>query len=285
MSLQISARQRDMLAAMGLPMHGWLALREVAVPSLTPGAAPAALLVNTMDPAVRGMPLGAIKREAVAGRDAAADLPLKLDENGVAASQAAIKVDASVGRSADASAPARSPASPQARSFAPTLWSWAGQRAEQAGASAILLLLEGEGGSASQVDAPSFPLQGESQELLGNILQALAWPQQQIFIASVSPDLLADPSLAQAWQAQIQAWQPGAVLLLGRKACQQVLVLPVDVQTGGLSALREQAFMVAQRPARVSYPLGYLLRNPQAKAKAWQDWLGLTWAIEPTAAI
>jgi hypothetical protein len=29
--------------------------------------------------------------------------------------------------------------------------------------------------------------------------------------------------------------------------------------------------------ARVSYPLDYLLRKPEAKAGAWQDWLAAKW--------
>jgi uracil-DNA glycosylase len=77
---------------------------------------------------------------------------------------------------------------------------------------------------------------------------------------------------------QIALWQPALALVLGRNASRAAL--GVQLQTASLSALRGQTFDMASVAARVSYPLEYLLRKPDAKASAWQDWLALKWQWE-----
>lgn len=267
MSLALSARQRDMLACMGLPMQGWPVQTKESQNTAAPKPAvanqvetEAALLVDTMNPAVRSMRLGMVKSGGAtalppekAAATPAAITPAISAKNGVDAASAAIENTAE--------APTMPPASP-------VLWSVTGERAAQMGAQGYLLVCE------SPIGTDDFPYTGEALALLQNILQALALAPAQLFVSALPASSDSSFSSAQ-WQQQIAAWQPGGVLLLGRSVCRQVLA--ASVASTGLSALREQALQIAGIPARVSYPLDYLLRTPQAKAKAWQDWLALTW--------
>ena len=58
MSLALSARHRDMLACMGLPMQGWLVAEATAAPTTAPAQT---LVVDTMNPAIRSLRLADLK--------------------------------------------------------------------------------------------------------------------------------------------------------------------------------------------------------------------------------
>ena len=122
---------------------------------------------------------------------------------------------------------------------------------------------------------PGFPLGADEQALLANILSALGQTDQDLLLA-VLPPTAAD---TKAVQTQLQAWQPAWLMLLGRQASRAALGEQTQTQSqaGSLSALRGQPFQLAGIAAWVSYPLGYLLRKPEAKAGAWQDWLAAQW--------
>jgi hypothetical protein len=262
MPLRISARQRDMLGYMGLPMHGWQANTDtdtktdaqppISTKERVAQTAPQALLVDTMDPAVRRMRLGAVRREVANFSEEEAKTPRN-------AAQGAIE---NVVFNPTISAQ-------------PRLWTLQGELTDRAGVQALLLVCE------SSAEADDFPLDETALALLRNILQALAWPVAQVVLTALpNTETLETVETTEAlgpahWQAHVATWQPAAVLLLGRSACRQVLNVPQDV---GLGSLREQNFTLAGKLVRASYPLSYLLRNPSAKSKAWHDWLALKWA-------
>ena len=58
MSPALSARHRDMLAWMGLPMQGWLVAEATAAPTTAPAQT---LVVDTMNPAIRSLRLADLK--------------------------------------------------------------------------------------------------------------------------------------------------------------------------------------------------------------------------------
>lgn len=276
MSLLLSARQRDMLSFMGLPMQGWpLEDQTPTTPAIAGEAAPSAmadlgqsaprLLVDTMDPAVRKLSLRALK--AGGGADGAVDGAVD-GADAIAASVPAISPELDQPKTEVA----LSPQDASSVVWPPALWSLDGQCLTQLHGAQVLLLCEAEHGGAD------FPLDAEASALLRNILQALDWPVEHWAIAAVHGQAAQDEAQLQArWLAQLRQWQPQALLLLGRYVCQHVL--PGQAQAQGLNAMRGQTHYLAGLPARVSYPLRYLLRNPQAKAKAWQDWLQLRWAL------
>lgn len=234
--LQLDARQRDILAFMRLPMLGWP--------------------VHTPTPVAR-QPLSAEK------------ISIETPDSGLNAAPAALKNIAT-----PTTLPTK-PARPSSQITPPTaatshalqLWALDGTEstATPALAGKLLLLIEG------QPEQNALPISADAQALLHNILAALQCPPDRLALCALP---LAQPQ-ADAYVAQIAAWQPAAALVLGRNA--SAAVLGTALQSGGLSALRGQVFDIAGIYASVSYPLDYLLRKPEAKASAWQDWLAAKW--------
>ncbi len=249
MSLALDTRQRDMLAFMGLPMQGW----PVAKP-IPAAAADTALLLDTMNPAVRSRRLGDFKNA-----DKEEKISIKMPESGVKPAWAAPKNEVKT-TTADSL----------------SLWSLQGTAISSADAAQkLLLLLECDAG---QTD---FPLATDALALLHNILAAAQWPTQAVVLGAIPPASAQPHSAASAppWLADIAqlapTQQPALLLALGRNASRALL--GEAAAPGSLSALRGQVFQVAGMAARVSYPLDYLLRKPEAKAGAWQDWLAAKW--------
>ena len=272
MSLALSARHRDMLVCMGLPMQGWLVAEAAAAPTTAPAQT---LVVDTMNPAIRSLRLADLKNsEKITAESAVyAEKPAWIAPENIAH-----QAGQSSSRQGDASASdtvAHAAADAVAVADTPALerWSWQ-QRSLLAPtaplASAVPMLLI-ERSNAK----PGFPLGADEQALLANILSALGQTDQDLLLA-VLPPIAAD---TKAVQAQLQAWQPAWLMLLGRQASRAALGEQTQTQSqaGSLSALRGQPFQLAGIAAWVSYPLGYLLRKPEAKAGAWQDWLAAQW--------
>ena len=257
--LRLDARQRDILAYIGLPMQGWpIASLDAQTPAARQG-----LVVDTMDPAVRSLRLIDLKK----GDDSSV-LPIekigeKTPNSSVNSAWAAPEKRAK----STVEASLTSAAAVQAGQL--RLWSLDGveQTAKPEGAGKLLLLLEY---SAAQSD---FPLSPDALLLLRHILAALQWPPENLSLCALRQEQ-AQPA---SWSAQLAAWQPALVLVLGRNASRAVLGEQLQLQTGSLSSWRGQKFDIAGIAARVSYPLDYLLRKPQAKAGAWQDWLTAKW--------
>jgi DNA polymerase len=142
-----------------------------------------------------------------------------------------------------------------------------------------------------QEDRQGEPFVGKSGQLLDNMLRAIALtrgeaePSRQVYIANTikcrppgnrnpEPDELAkcEPFLIR----QVQLVQPRIILALGRFAVQSLLRSSEPV-----GRLRGRVHHYQGVPLIVSYHPAYLLRNPQDKAKAWDD---LCLAVETAAA-
>ena len=257
--LRLDARQRDILAYMGLPMQGWpIASLDAQTPAARQG-----LVVDTMDPAVRSLRLIDLKK----GDDSSV-LPIEKIGEKTPNSSVNFAWEAPEKRAkSTVEASLTSAAAVQAGQL--RLWSLDGveQTAKPEGAGKLLLLLEY---SAAQSD---FPLSPDALLLLRHILAALQWPPENLSLCALRQEQ-AQPA---SWSAQLAASQPALVLVLGRNASRAVLGEQLQLQTGSLSSWRGQKFDIAGIAARVSYPLDYLLRKPQAKAGAWQDWLTAKW--------
>jgi DNA polymerase len=142
-----------------------------------------------------------------------------------------------------------------------------------------------------QEDRQGEPFVGKSGQLLDNMLRAIALtrgeaePARQVYIANTikcrppgnrnpEADELAkcEPFLIR----QVQLVQPKIILALGRFAVQSLLRSSEPV-----GRLRGRVHHYQGVPLIVSYHPAYLLRNPEDKAKAWDD---LCLAVETAAA-
>jgi uracil-DNA glycosylase len=137
-------------------------------------------------------------------------------------------------------------------------------------------------GPGEQEDAQGEPFVGPSGQLLDAMLSAVGRSrqpgsaQQQVFIANTvkcrppgnrnpAPEELA--ACAPFLQGQLALVKPRLVLALGRFAAQSLLQTEAPI-----GRLRGQAHALPDgTPVVVSYHPSYLLRQPQDKAKAWED--------------
>ncbi len=132
-----------------------------------------------------------------------------------------------------------------------------------------------------QEDRQGEPFVGKSGQLLDNMLRAVrltrldAEPARQVYIANTikckppgnrnpEPEELAkcEPYLIR----QVQLVQPKIILAMGRFAVQSLLrsAEPIGRLRGRVHAYQGVPLIVTYHPA-------YLLRNPEDKAKAWED--------------
>jgi uracil-DNA glycosylase len=142
-----------------------------------------------------------------------------------------------------------------------------------------------------QEDRQGEPFVGKSGQLLDNMLHAIgltrgeAEPAQQVYIANTikcrppgnrnpEADELAkcEPFLIR----QLQLVQPKIILAMGRFAVQSLLR-----STEPIGRLRGRVHRYQGVPLIVTYHPAYLLRNPEDKAKAWDD---LCLAVETATA-
>jgi uracil-DNA glycosylase len=133
-----------------------------------------------------------------------------------------------------------------------------------------------------QEDRQGEPFVGKSGQLLDNMLSALrlsrepsSKPEQQVFIANTIkcrppsnrnplPEELAkcEPYLIR----QVALIKPKIILAMGRFAVQSLLR-----RSDPIGRLRGQVHHYQNVPLIVTYHPAYLLRNPEDKAKAWED--------------
>jgi DNA polymerase len=132
-----------------------------------------------------------------------------------------------------------------------------------------------------QEDRQGEPFVGKSGQLLDNMLRAIALtradgpPAQQVYIANTikcrppgnrnpEPDEMSkcEPFLIR----QLQLVQPKIILAMGRFAVQSLLR-----STEPVGRLRGRVHRYQGIPLIVTYHPAYLLRNPEDKAKAWDD--------------
>ena len=132
-----------------------------------------------------------------------------------------------------------------------------------------------------QEDAQGEPFVGESGQLLDRMLAALGLsrqpgePARQVFVANIlkcRPPRNRNPSPEELAQCQpfllrqVALVQPRVILAMGRFAVQSLLASDAPI-----SKLRGQVHDWHGVPLVVTYPPAYLLRQPQAKADAWDD--------------
>ncbi len=138
------------------------------------------------------------------------------------------------------------------------------------------IMVIGEAPGAEE-DRQGEPFVGRAGQLLDNMLRALGYGREQVFIANIlkcRPPRNRDPEPGEAaacWPylaRQIALVEPRVILAVGRIAAQNLLDSDKP-----LRMLRRQVHTVAPAgiPVVVSYHPAYLLRSPADKAKAWAD--------------
>jgi len=138
------------------------------------------------------------------------------------------------------------------------------------------LLVIGEAPGADE-DRQGEPFVGRAGQLLNAMLRAIRLAREEVYIANVlkcRPPNNRDPKPEEAaacsayLERQIELIQPRAILAVGRIAAQWLLQSDRPI-----GRLRGAAHSYGTRgiPLVATYHPAYLLRSPQAKAKAWQD--------------
>lgn len=137
-----------------------------------------------------------------------------------------------------------------------------------------------------QEDLRGEPFVGQAGQLLDNMLKAIgldrhAHDARAVYIANVlkcRPPANRNPLPEEVLRCepylrrQVALLQPQLILALGRFAAQSLLQSSVpDVASLPLGRLRGQVHRYEGVPVIVSYHPAYLLRTPQDKAKAWAD--------------
>ena len=121
-------------------------------------------------------------------------------------------------------------------------------------------------------DSAQTALQGDAAHLLDNMLRALSLQQTpRVFSAALhrappEADLTHAQPLLPALEALLQELRPDCVLVLGLASARAVLG-----RHDALGRLRAEPHRIAGVPTVVTYDPNYLLRAPQAKAGAWAD--------------
>ena len=136
-------------------------------------------------------------------------------------------------------------------------------------------LMVGEGPGAEE-DRRGEPFVGPAGQLLDAMLAAVGLSRQRgVFIANAvkcrppnnrTPETSEVATCFPFLERQVALLRPRLIIALGRPAAQSLLNQEVRI-----SAVRGREFSFADIPVVVTYHPAYLLRNPQDKAKAWQD--------------
>lgn len=138
------------------------------------------------------------------------------------------------------------------------------------------LLIIGEGPGHDE-DLRGEPFVGRSGQLLDRMLAAIGITREQIYITNIvkcRPPNNRDPKADEAQQcrtflqAQIKLIAPKVILAVGRVSAHNLL--DSNLPVGKLIKQMHQ-LPGSDIPVKVTYHPAYLLRNPSAKAIAWQD--------------
>lgn len=137
-------------------------------------------------------------------------------------------------------------------------------------------MIIGEAPGAEE-DRRGEPFVGRAGKLLDAMLAAVGLDRSQVFIANVlkcRPPENRDPRSEEAAACapylarQIELIRPRLILAVGRIAAQRLL--QTDTSLGRLRG-RVHHLEPGGVPVMVTYHPAYLLRSPEAKARAWQD--------------
>ncbi len=144
------------------------------------------------------------------------------------------------------------------------------------------LMLVGEGPGAEE-DRRGLPFVGPAGRLLDKMLAAVGLAREAVYIANLvkcRPPGNRDPrdeevaACMQFLRAQIRAVAPRVICTLGRPAAHHLLGTDAPI-----SALRGNWRQLDGVPLLPTFHPAYLLRNPAAKAQAYQDMKALTLAL------
>lgn len=136
------------------------------------------------------------------------------------------------------------------------------------------LMLIGEA-PGQQEDRQGLPFVGRSGHLLTDILKAIGFAREDVFIGNVlkcRPPGNRDPERAEVdacepfLREQIRIIQPRMILCLGRIAAQTLLGTKAS-----LGSLRRSVHFFAGVPVMATYHPAALLRNPASKRATWDD--------------
>lgn len=138
------------------------------------------------------------------------------------------------------------------------------------------LLIVGEGPGHDE-DLRGEPFVGKSGQLLDRMLAAIGFARDQVYITNIvkcRPPSNRDPRPEEAGQcrayldAQIKQLAPKVILSAGRVSAHNLLGCNDPV---GKLIKQTHTLPGTEIPLKVTYHPAYLLRNPSAKAIAWQD--------------
>lgn len=128
-------------------------------------------------------------------------------------------------------------------------------------------------------DAQGEPFVGRAGQLLNNMLRAIGFSREQVYIANIlkcRPPKNRDPKPEEAracepyLKRQIAMLRPKVIIALGRIAAQNLL--HTDTPIGKMRG-KQYVYADTGIPLLVTYHPAYLLRSPGEKRKAWQDLL------------
>lgn len=136
-------------------------------------------------------------------------------------------------------------------------------------------MLVGEGPGAEE-DLRGEPFVGQAGKLLDNMLSAIGLKRgEEVYIANAvkcrpphnrTPEKAELAACRPYLERQIELVRPQLLIALGRPAAQALLDMEVSI-----ASARGRLFEHRGTPVVVTYHPAYLLRNPQDKAKAWED--------------
>lgn len=136
------------------------------------------------------------------------------------------------------------------------------------------VMVIGEAPGADE-DIQGEPFVGRAGKLLNNMLLAIGYPRERVYIANIlkcRPPNNRDPLPEEITQCesflkrQVELVKPKVILAVGRIAAQNLL--KVDTPIG---KLRGKLHQYGDTPLVVTYHPAYLLRKPTEKARAWDD--------------
>ncbi|TFF56747.1 MULTISPECIES: uracil-DNA glycosylase family protein [Comamonas] len=288
MALNLDARQRAMLEAMGITV--WLPepMEPAAIAAVTAvAAAPSPVAESVAAPVMRVAPPAPVSPPVVQAAAPAAEAVPAQPPTQIARPAGPPPQNLSGHRVHEprqfvqqpAAGPAGEPGLGWTISPAQLVYPHAPQHVHSTEQGGWLILLEPAANppllSPAQrpaADSAQTALQGDAAKLLDNMLRALGLQEKpRVFSAALHrapPD--ADLSHAQALQPALEALlrelRPDCVLVLGLASARAVLG-----RHDALGRLRAEPHHIAGVPTVVTYDPNYLLRAPQAKAGAWAD--------------
>jgi uracil-DNA glycosylase family 4 len=136
------------------------------------------------------------------------------------------------------------------------------------------VMVIGEAPSADE-DQQGEPFVGSAGQLLNNMLLAIGYQREQVYIANIlkcRPPGDRDPQPEEVSQCesylkrQIAMVKPKVILAVGRIAAHNLMKVETPI-----GQMRGKLYQYGETPVVVTYHPAYLLRKPSEKAKSWDD--------------